>query len=60
MEQPDRYEAVSPSTSALVGLMFGQLLQEDAISARKELERILGKVKLKLGVEQTPVSEKEE
>lgn len=64
MEQRDRYDEVSALANAPAWLTFRQLLQGDAASVRKELDRIFGKGKLKLGVieeiEQTPLSEKEE
>lgn len=45
-----RYDVVSAFMNGKFGLKFGQLLQGDANSARKELQRILGKAKLKLVV----------
>lgn len=47
---PEKYDVVSALTSAPSGITFGQLWRGDATSARKELDRIFGKGKLKLGV----------
>lgn len=48
--QREKYDVVSALTNAQSGLTFGQLWKGDATGARKELQRIIGKGKLKMTV----------
>lgn len=57
-ERLDKYEVFSASLNAQSVLKFGQLLQGDAPSAEKELQRIIWKGKFKLSIKEEQKSEK--
>lgn len=50
IDRPEKYDVISAMTNAPSGLTFGQLWRGDAASAEKDLDRMLGKNKLKVGV----------
>lgn len=50
MEGLGRYGVVTALIQALSGLTLGQIWEGDAVGAKKELDRIFGKAKLKLGM----------